>query len=175
MTLSLYDACVPHYLQILQGLNGVLDKGLATCREKGIDPETLVEARLFDDMFPLRFQVQQAAHHSSGAIGALKSGTFGPGLGGGTQTDGYAALQALVATTLSILQKLTPAEVNARAESDVTFIAGERTMPFTAQGFIQSFSLPNFFFHTATAYGILRMKGVPLGKRDYLAQLRLKQ
>jgi hypothetical protein len=57
---------------------------------------------------------------------------------------------------------------------DVVFEIGGRKMPFTAEGFLMSFSLPNFYFHAATAYDILRMKGVPLGKRDFMGQMRMK-
>ena len=57
---------------------------------------------------------------------------------------------------------------------DVTFKAGERTLPFTTEGFLMSFSLPNFFFHAATAYDILRHNGAPLGKRDFIGRLNLK-
>ena len=56
----------------------------------------------------------------------------------------------------------------------MAFVMGERRMPFTAEGFLMSFSLPNLHFHATTAYDILRMQGVPLGKRDYLGGLRLK-
>jgi hypothetical protein len=48
-------------------------------------------------------------------------------------------------------------------------------LPFMAEGFLLSFSLPNFYFHATTAYDILRTKGVPLGKRDYLGKLRLNE
>ncbi len=123
-------------------------------------------------MFPLRFQVRQTVHHSVGALNAVKTGQFSPG-GPGGETDNYAALQGHVAAARQALEKITPAEIDARAGADVTFVAGERKMPFTAEGFIQSFSLPNFFFHATTAYGILRMKGVPLGKRDFLGGIKL--
>jgi hypothetical protein len=43
-----------------------------------------------------------------------------------------------------------------------------------AEGFLMSFSLPNLHFHATTTYDILRARGVPLGKRDYLGQMRLK-
>jgi len=45
---------------------------------------------------------------------------------------------------------------------------------FTAEGFLMSFSLPNFFFHATTAYDILRNKGAPLGKRDFMGRMKLK-
>jgi uncharacterized protein len=173
MTISLYDACVPLYRQILIGVAGYLNKGLAHCKENKIDPEILVESQIFSDMKPLRFQVQQTVHHSLGAVNALKSGQFSPG-GEGTPTDDYAALQALIAKTREAIQNVTPAEINAREGAEVIFAYGERKMPFTALGFVQSFSLPNFFFHATTGYGILRMKGVPLGKLDYMGTLTLK-
>jgi len=47
-------------------------------------------------------------------------------------------------------------------------------MPFTAENFLLSFSQPNFYFHAATLYGILRNKGLSLGKRDFLGMPRLK-
>ena len=59
-------------------------------------------------------------------------------------------------------------------EVEPFFQLGERQLPFTAVGFMSSFSLPNFYFHATTAYDILRSKGVPLGKRDYLGRMRLK-
>ena len=86
----------------------------------------------------------------------------------------YAGLQKLVADARDALQRVTPAEVNAFGGKDVTFQMGSFKLPFTAELFILSFSLPNFYFHATTAYDILRMKGVPIGKRHYMGQMRLK-
>ena len=83
-------------------------------------------------------------------------------------------MQQLVADAREALQKMTPAEVNALEGKDVVFQLRDFKMPFTAEGFLLSFSLPNFYFHATTAYDILRMKGAPLGKRDYMGQLRMK-
>ena len=173
MTISLYDISVGTYLQILPALGGALDKGLAHCRETGTDPESLVSTRLFEDMLPLRFQVHQAVRHSVSAIEAIKAGQFSPGMPG-TKRDDYKALQALVAEAVTRLRALTPAEVNAVAGRDILFVAGEMRATFTVELFIQSFSLPNFYFHCTTAYDILRMKGVPIGKRDFIGVWRPK-
>ena len=86
----------------------------------------------------------------------------------------YRGLQQLVAEAQAALQKVTPAEVNALEGKDVIFQLRDFKMPFTAEGFLLSFSLPNFYFHATTAYDILRMKGVQIGKRDYMGQMRLK-
>ena len=171
MATSLYDLCVPSYLQALGAVGGFLDKGLAHCKEKGIDPEAIVATRLFDDMLPFRFQIVSVAQHSLGAVNGVKAGQFEPP---GASSADYAGLQKLVADTRDALKAVTPAEMNACAGKDVIFLLRGNKIPFTAEGFIQSFSLPNFYFHATTAYDILRTKGVPLGKRDFLGQLRIK-
>jgi hypothetical protein len=172
MGFSLYDATVANYLQILGAVGDFLDKSLVHFRERGIDPAEVVEARLASDMWPLRLQIVSVAHHSRGAIAAVQNGVFVPP--SGKPDLDYAALQALVKEASDELSALTPDAVNALLGRDVTFKVGERTLPFIAEGFLMSFSLPNFFFHATTAYDILRHKGAPLGKRDFVGRLRLK-
>jgi len=173
MAFSLYDATVTNYLQILGAVGGFLDKSLTHFRDKGIDPAEIVETRLAPDMAPLRFQIVSVAHHSRGAIEAAKTGVFSPSMG--KPGLDYAALQGLVSEASKELSGLTPEDVNALIGRDVTFKLGERALPFTAEGFLMSFSLPNFFFHATTAYDILRHKGAPLGKRDFMGRLTLKK
>ena len=172
MPITLYDLTVPTYLQTLGAVSGFLEKGLQHCREHGLDPEAIVESRIHPDMLPLRFQIHSVAHHSAGAMAALEAGVFRPDRGAADAN--YAALQAEIAAARATLEALTPEAVNALEARDVVFEAGERKLPFTAAGFVLSFSLPNFHFHAATAYDILRAAGVPLGKRDYMGALRLK-
>jgi uncharacterized protein len=172
MSTSLYDMSVANYLQTVIAVAGFLDKGLAHCTSKSIDPGEFVEAKLFADMLPFRFQIVSVAHHSLGAVEALKKGVFAPP-GQIAQLD-YHGLQKLIADTAEGLRRFTSEEVNALQGRDVTFQIRDRQIPFTAEGFVLSFSLPNFYFHATTAYDILRTKGVPLGKRDFLGQLRLK-
>jgi hypothetical protein len=171
MAFSLYDATVANYLQILGAASGFLDKSLVHFREKGIDPAEIVETRLAGDMLPFRFQVVSLAHHSRGAMNAAKNGVFVPPAPKG---EDFAALQALVADARNELSAWTPEAVDALVGRDVIFKLGDRALPFTAEGFLMSFSLPNFFFHATTAYDILRHKGAPLGKRDFMGRLKLK-
>jgi hypothetical protein len=173
MAFSLYDASVANYLQILGAIDGVLEKGAAHFREKGTDLAEVIETRLISDMAPFTFQVISTAHHSRGAMQAVKNGVFTPP----TPRPGidYAGLQALVKEARDELAALTPEAVNALVGKDVIFKLGERSMPFTAEGFLMSFSLPNFFFHATTTYDILRHKGVPIGKRDFMGRLNLKK
>jgi uncharacterized protein len=172
MAISLYDATVANYIQTTAAVAGFLDRGLAHCTDNGVDPETLVETRLFDDMLPLRFQIVSVHHHSVGAIQGVKAGTFGPP--NDRRPHDYAGLQALVAETRAALQAVDRDEVDALQGKDVVFESGSFKLPFIAENFLFSFSLPNFYFHSATAYDILRSKGVPLGKRDFMGPMRMK-
>jgi hypothetical protein len=172
MAISLYELSVPGYLQTLGAVSGFLDRGLTYFKENGVDPAGIVETRLFTDMLPFSFQIQSVAHHSRGAIEGVKAGVFAPPPA--SPPLDYAGLQTLVADARAALEAVTPDEINALEGRDVVFQLGEIKMPFTAEGFILSFSQPNFHFHATTAYDILRMKGVPLGKRNYMGKLRMK-
>jgi hypothetical protein len=173
MAISLYDASVLSYLQILDAAQGFLQKGLDWCRDKGVDPEEMVEATLVGDMQPFRFQVQQIGFHSAGAIASMRSGVLE--FGAPRPQHDYAGLQTLVADAAAELRALDPAEVNGWEGKDVAFrIPGRDDRVFSAEGFLLSFSLPNFHFHATTAYDILRVKGAPVGKLDFMGPLRLK-
>jgi hypothetical protein len=170
MAITLYDITVPNFLQVLSSLKGALDKGLAHAKAKGISADSLAEARLIDDMFPLRLQVERATDHSAGALRDVKSGAFT--MPKKTSLD-YAALIKLVEETETAVKVWTPEAVNALEGREFIFDTGSHRTVFTAEAFLLSFSLPNFYFHSVTAYDILRSRGVEIGKRDYLGQLRM--
>jgi len=172
MATSLYDLSVASYLQTLGGVTHFMYRAHKHFTANNIDPNEIVETRLFADMLPFRFQVQSVCHHSLGTIEGIKNGAFAPP--SGSPSHDYAALQKLVSDTRDTLAKMTPADVNAYQDSDITFQMRDFKLPFTAANFVLSFSLPNVHFHATTAYDILRTKGVPLGKRDYMGQLRMK-
>ena len=170
MPITLYDLSVGCFLQTLGAVEGFLAKGLAHCQEKNIDPNEIVETRLYSDMLPFRFQVVAVAHHSAGALAGAKAGAFAPP---GPSTADYAGLQKLVSDAKQSLEAVKPEEVNALEGKDVLFSVRDLKLPFKAEGFLMTFSLPNFHFHATTAYDILRSKGVPLGKRDYMGRMKL--
>jgi hypothetical protein len=172
MAVSLYEVSVANFLQTTTAVSGFLDKGLAFCTGNQIDPEEIVESRLAADMLPLRFQIVSVVHHSLGAIEGVKNGAFAPP--GKTEPLDYRGLQGLLSNASEGLARLKPEEVNALAGRHVDFQIRDRKVPFTAENFLLSFSLPNFYFHATTAYDILRSKAVPLGKRDFLGRLRIK-
>ena len=173
MATSFHDLSVRCYLQTLTGVEGYLAKGFAHCQEHEIDPAGIVETRLYPDMLPFSFQLWSVAHHSLGAIRGIEEGVFTPPPP--IPTLDYAAWQKLVSDSRETLAAMTPDAVNALEGKDLLFKFGDFKLPFVAEDFVLSFSLPNLHFHATTAYDILRMKGVPLGKRDYTGPLRIKR
>ena len=170
MAITLYDATVPNYLQVLTSIRGVLDKGLAHARETGVDPDNLVEARLIEDMFPLSFQVKRVADHSAGALRDISQGAFTMPK---KESYDYAGLQKILADAEADLKGWTREAVNALEGRDIVFDTGHApARTFKGEAYLFSFAMPNFHFHAVTAYDILRMKGVPVGKRDYLGETR---
>lgn len=171
MSISLYDATVTNYLQVLNSTAAVLGKGKRFFEENSIDLSAIVETRLIEDMSPFRFQVISVVHHSLGALKGLETGEFAPPSGYG-ELD-YAGLQGLVSQAVSQVGSFDAETVNGWAGKTLTFKLGGNEIPFTAENYVLSFSLPNFYFHVTTTYDVLRMKGVPLGKRDYLGAMRM--
>lgn len=172
MTFSLYVATIPAYRQILEAVAGLLDKAQAFCREAGLAPHEIIQARLAEDMLPFAYQVKSTAVHSLGAIEAVRKGVFSPDMSPPPET--FEALHARIAAALAALATIEAAEVDAFVGREMRFAFGERHIDFTAENFLLSFSQPNFYFHATTAYDILRWKGVPIGKRDFMGKLRKK-
>ena len=172
MSLSLYAATIPAYRQTLGAVSGLLRTAQAFCGEQGIEAAELIQARLAPDMLPFAYQVKSTAVHSLGAIEGVRRGAFSPDRTPPPET--FAALEARVAESLSALEAIEPAEIESFIGRDMRFEAGSHRLEFTAEDFLLSFSLPNFYFHAATAYDILRWKGAPIGKRDFMGRLRLK-
>ncbi|MBK8861891.1 MAG: DUF1993 domain-containing protein [Sphingomonadales bacterium] len=173
MSLSLYEAFVPNCQQVVGALANLIDKGEAFAKDKGISDEDMIGARLAEDMWNLPWHVRSCWVHSAYVISLLPSGEFSPDF---TQIpDSWDAMRAQVAATLDGLAKVTPEELEAVADSTIGFVlGGKRLMEFTGQNFLLSFSQPNVYFHATTFYDILRMKGVPLGKRDFMGVPRFK-
>jgi uncharacterized protein len=172
MAFSLYAATVPSYQQILGSLSGLLTQAEVFCQEKGLAAEDIIQARLAKDMLPFAYQVKSASVHSLGAIEGIRRGVFSPDMT--PPPDTFAALHQRIADTLAALKVIDAAEIDAFVGRDMRFAFGDRHIDFTAEGFLLSFSQPNFYFHATTVYDILRWKGVPLGKRDFMGRLRKK-
>jgi uncharacterized protein len=170
MSFSLYDALIPTFQQTLGAVVGLVDKAEAYCAEN--PAADLIQARLHPDMLPFSYQVKSAAAHSFGAIEGVRRGVFSPDMS--PPPESFAALKQALAAATAGLAALGAQEVNGFVGRDMRFEMRGRAMDFTAENFLLSFSLPNFYFHATTAYAILRHRGLPLGKRDFMGPLRLK-
>lgn len=171
MALSLHDAFVPSARQIVAASIALIDKAEAHCAEHGMAPAELIEARLAPDMAALPFQVHSVAGHTAGAIAGVRAGRFSPT--GASGEASFASLRAELAAAGEALAAMDATELEAYAGKPVIFSFGTMEMPFTAENFLLSFSQPNFYFHAATLYDILRHKGVKIGKRDFMGMPRV--
>jgi uncharacterized protein len=172
MAFSLYAATIPSYQQALGAVAGLLVTAETFCAEKQLAPQEIIDARLAEDMLPFAYQVKSTAVHSLGSIEGVRRGVFSPDMTPPPQT--FAALKGRIADALTALAAIAPAEIDGFIGRDMAFEFRERRLEFTAENFLLSFSLPNFYFHVATAYDILRWKGARIGKRDFMGRLRLK-
>ncbi|MEM7280950.1 MAG: DUF1993 domain-containing protein [Pseudomonadota bacterium] len=171
MSINLYDISAESYKQVLGAVSNVLDKSKTFCEENGIDPNSLLEKRFADDMLPLTFQLNSVRHHSVGSVEGLFAGEFNPPPS--LPDMNFNDFQGFIADANSSLSEYETAAINDLIGKTVLFKFGDTEIPFTAENFVLSFSLPNLYFHAATTYDLMRSAGVPLGKRDFLGQLRI--
>jgi hypothetical protein len=166
MTHSLYTAAIPVFQQMLGGLQTVLSKAEAHATEKKIDPNALLQARLFPDMFPLLRQVQVATDFAK-SVSARLAGVEVPKLADTEQS--FADLQARIRTVRAFLDGLDDNQFADAATREIVTQAGTpKEKRFTGSAYLLHYGLPHFFFHTTTAYAILRHNGVEVGKKDYI-------
>jgi hypothetical protein len=164
--MSFYDAAVPAYLQILGSLTGLLDKAEAHCKARNIAPEVLLTARLFPDMLPFSKQIQLATDFATKGCARLTHSEV-PSTPDTEKT--FEELKQRLAKTIDHVKSYKPAQFEGADLKDVTFPAGpDKSITLKGQQFLSAFSFPNFYFHAATAHGILRHNGVEIGKRDFL-------
>ena len=166
MTISLYAASVPVFKQMLTALSDVLAKAEAHATAKNIEPDALLQARLFPDMFQLIRQVQISADFAKG-VSARLAGIEPPKFVDTEKT--FADLQALIAKTLAFIGSVSPELINGQEDREIVTRQGTpKEKRFDAQTYLLGYGLPQFFFHVTTTYAILRHNGVEVGKRDYM-------
>jgi uncharacterized protein len=164
--MSFYDAAVPAYLQILGSLTGILNKAEAHCKAKNIQPEVLLSARLYPDMLPFSKQIQLASDFAAKGCARL---THSEVPSTPDTEKSFEELRQRLAKTIEYVKTYKPAQFEGADIKDVTFPAGpDKSITVKGHQFLTGFSLPNFYFHAATAHGILRHNGVEIGKRDFL-------
>jgi len=167
--MSLYEACIPQMSKMLENLSAWLDKAAASAEARGFDPEVLLSARLAPDQFALTRQIQTAADTAKFA-GARLTGKEAPSHAD-TETT-FDELRARLTATVEFLRGLTAEDFKGAAEREIVlpFLPDMGTL---GTDYFNEFVLPNFYFHAATAYAILRHNGVDLGKRDFIGGMKL--
>jgi hypothetical protein len=153
------------FLQGLNGLSGVLDKAAAHVEEHKLDPEALLGARLYPDMFPLRRQVQIACDFAKGAAGRL-AGDDAPSFEDSEVS--FEDLKARVGKTADYLRGLKPEAIDGTEDREIALVRRGETTVHRAEDYLLKQALPNFYFHCTAAYAILRHNGVAVGKRDFI-------
>jgi len=165
MSITIHQASVPVFVQGLKGLRGVLAKAAAHVEARKLDPDALLKARLFPDMFPLLRQVQIATDFAKGCAARL----------GGVEVPAWDDMEttfdqliARVDRAVAYVEGLDPAGFDGAEDRDITLVRRGETSVVKGLAYLQTQAQPNFFFHLTTAYAILRANGVEVGKKDYL-------
>jgi hypothetical protein len=162
----MYTHSVPVFVQMLAALKTILSQANEHVVAKSIEPDALLQARLFPDMFPLLKQVQIAADFSRG-ISARLAGVDVPVVEGDQKS--FADLDALLTQTLAFLESVNPSQFEGKESSEIVLRPGTpKEKKLSGQTYLANYGLPQFFFHVTTAYDILRHNGVAIGKRDYM-------
>lgn len=167
MTISMYKASVPVFIHMLNNLAAILDKAAAHAEAKKIDPVVLLNARLYPDMFALVRQVQITSDVTKGCAARL-AGQEPPSYEDKETT--FPELKARLEKTIAFLKTFKPEQIDGSEDKAVQLKVGGQTLTFKGLPYLQHYALPTLYFHTTTAYGILRHNGVEVGKRDYLGK-----
>jgi uncharacterized protein len=163
MPLSLYDITVPVMLTGLRNLARLLEAGRSHAEQSRLSPQDLLEARLAPDMLTLIGQIQRASDTAKFAVTRV---TTVPNLPMADDEKSFEDLQTRLAATIAFLEGVPEDAFDGREDIEVVVTA--RQFKFSGRTYLLEFALPNFFFHVTTAYDLLRHKGVPIGKLDYL-------
>ena len=165
MTISMYQASVPRFVNILGNLSGILDKAQTHVEAKKLADASLTAYRLFPDMLPMTTQVQIACDAAKGVVARL-AGVPIPAFEDDEKT--LADLKARIAKTIAFMQTVTPAQIDGTEDKEIVVKRGDKETRYQGMQFLLGHATPNFYFHVTTAYNILRHNGVEIGKRDFL-------
>ena len=168
-TITMYGAAVPAFLQQLKALAGMLTKADAHATARKLDPNALLLARLFPDMFTLARQVQLSTDFAKGPCARL-AGVEMPSYAD-TETS-FAELKGRVEKTIAFLETLRPEQFAGSETRDITIKIAGQPATFKGETYLINFALPNFYFHLTTVYALLRHNGVELGKGDFVGGVR---
>jgi hypothetical protein len=165
MPLSMYEASVPVFCRGLRNLSAILDRAERQAAERRIEPAVLLHQRLAPDMYPLDHQVQTATNFAKGAAARL-AGIEAPQFENIEQS--FDELRQRIGRTIAFMQSIDAARIEGSEEREITTSQSGEAMRFDGRTYLLHFALPNFFFHVAVAYAILRHNGIVIGKADFI-------
>lgn len=166
MTISMYDASVPVFKQLLTALGAILNKTEAQIMKNDIDPDTLLQANLYPDMFNFIRQVQIATDFAKGVSARLADMDVPAYEDNETS---FEALQARITKTIAFITSIAPEKIaGSEAREIITRPGTPKEKRFTGQNYLLHYAIPQFFFHVTTAYDILRSQGIEIGKMDFM-------
>ena len=166
MSISHYSTTVPVFKQMLTALSEVLKKGEAYAQQRKFDPFALLQSRLFPDMLPLVRQVQIACDFAQSVpmrIAGLEVAAYED------TEQSFAELQSRISKTLALINALTPAQLDGSSVQEIVLRPGTpKEKKLSVEDYALKYGMPQFFFHVTTAYNILRLNGVEIGKKDFM-------
>ena len=166
MAISMSSACLPICTTVLGNLAHMLDTAQAFVDTRKCDPAALTQYRLAPDMLPFTRQIQIACDAAKNGIWRI-SGVEAPKFDDTEAT--LAELKARIEKTIAYIQSVPAAALDGTEAKEITFPVGrDATRTMQSEAYLKHWMLPNLFFHTTTAYAILRHNGVELGKKDFL-------
>ena len=165
MKISMYQASVPRFVNILGNLSAILDKTALQLEAKKIDGTVLTGYRLFPDMLPMTKQVQIACDTAKGLVARLAGGEI-PAFEDNEVS--LADLKARIAKTIAYIQSVPAHQIDGTEDKEIIVRRGDKETRYTGIQFLLGHAVPNFYFHVTTTYNILRHNGIEIGKRDYL-------
>lgn len=167
MSFSMYDLSIPVMLRGFDVLSGYLEKASEHSFDSGTDTSTLVNARLAPDMLTLAGQVQRASDNAKGAVGRL-AGIDVPSFPD-TETT-FDELRLRVSRTVEFLKTIKREQLDGTEERVLDLRFRSVNGKLRGDMYLIQVLIPNFFFHISTVHAILRSKGLPVGKKDYLGE-----
>ena len=169
MNLSIHDASVPVLARALTNLSGVLEKGRLHAENEKVEPAILLGMRLYPNMFPLTRQVQVVSDGAKGCmarLAAVEAPKFED-----TESS-FEQLKQRIDKTLAFVKGFEARQLEGAESRPVVVKFPNGGVNFkNGWDYLLTFVMPNIYFHSATAYDILRHAGVKLGKSDYLGSV----
>ncbi len=165
MNISMHQASIPRFANILGNLSKILDKAQSHAEARKIDEAALVNFRLFPDMLPMARQVQIACDTAKG-LAARLAGVEIPAWEDNEKT--LVDLKARIAKTIAYIQTFKPSQIDGTEDKEIVVKRADKETRYTGIQFLLGHAVPNVYFHVTTTYNILRHNGVEIGKRDYL-------